>query len=95
LVTLLALNLSNYVNGVAKQYQQVSKKMFAGYEIHAVTNGIHSFTWTGESFRKLYDQYLPGWANEPELLARVADGIPNEEIWRGHKEQKKILIELR
>ena len=92
-MTLLALNLSNYVNGVAKQHQQVSKKMFAGYEIHAVTNGIHSFTWTGESFRKLYDQYLPGWANEPELLARVADGIPNEEIWRAHKEQKKALID--
>lgn len=92
-MTLLALNLSNYVNGVAKQHQQVSKKMFAGYEIHAVTNGIHSFTWTGESFRKLYDQYLPGWANEPELLARVADGIPNEEVWRAHKEQKKALID--
>jgi starch phosphorylase len=92
-MTLLALNLSNYVNGVAKQHQQVSKKMFTGYEIYAITNGIHSFTWTGESFRKLYDQYLPGWANEPELLARVADAIPNEEVWRAHKEQKKTLID--
>ena len=92
-MTLLALNLSNYVNGVAKQHQEVSQRMFAGYEIHAVTNGIHSYTWTGESFRKLYDIYLPGWANEPELLARVVDGIPHEEIWRAHKEQKKVLID--
>jgi starch phosphorylase len=92
-MTLLALNLSNYVNGVAKQHQRVSKKMFAGYEIYAITNGIHSFTWTGQSFRKLYDQYLPGWANEPELLARIADGIPNDEIWQSHKEQKKTLID--
>ncbi len=92
-MTLLALNLSNYVNGVAKQHREVSQRMFAGYEIHAVTNGIHSFMWTGESYRKLYDKYLPGWANEPELLARVADLISHEEIWQAHKEQKKILID--
>jgi starch phosphorylase len=67
--------------------------MFAGYEIHSVTNGIHSYTWTGESYRKLYDIYLPGWANEPELLARVVDGIPNYEIWQAHREQKKALID--
>jgi starch phosphorylase len=92
-MTLLALNLSKYVNGVAKQHQRVSEKMFKGYTIHAVTNGIHSYTWTGDNFRKLYDQYLPGWANEPELLARIADSIPNQEIWHAHKEQKKVLID--
>ncbi|MGD6809890.1 MAG: alpha-glucan family phosphorylase [Candidatus Bathyarchaeia archaeon] len=92
-MTLLALNLSKYVNGVAKQHQRISEKMFNGYIIHAVTNGIHSYTWTGDSFRKLYDKYLPGWANEPELLARIADGIPNEEIWDAHKEQKRLLID--
>ncbi|MCX8149904.1 MAG: alpha-glucan family phosphorylase [Candidatus Bathyarchaeota archaeon] len=92
-MTLLALNLSNYVNGVAERHREVSSRMFAGYEIHAITNGIHSYMWTGESYRKLYDKYLPGWANEPELLARVADGIPNEEIWQAHKEQKVRLID--
>jgi len=91
-MTLLALNLSNYVNGVAKRHQEISSKMFAGYEIHAVTNGVHSFTWTGESYRKIYDQYLPGWAIEPELLAKV-DIIPDCEIWQAHIEQKQILID--
>lgn len=46
-MTLLALNLSNYVNGVAKRHQEISAKMFTGYEIHAITNGVHSYTWTG------------------------------------------------
>jgi len=92
-MTLLALNLSNYVNGVAERHREVSKRMFSGYEIHSITNGIHSYMWTGESYRRLYDKYLPGWANEPELLARVADGIPNEEIWQAHKEQKSRLID--
>jgi starch phosphorylase len=90
-MTCLALNLSNYVNGVAKRHQEISSKMFAGYEIHAVTNGVHSFTWTGEKYRKLFDKYLPGWAIEPELLAKV-DLVPDEEIWQAHEEQKKILI---
>jgi glycogen phosphorylase len=91
-MTFLALNLSNYVNGVAKRHQEISSKMFAGYEIHAVTNGVHSFTWTGESFRKVFDQYLPGWAIEPELLTKV-DIIPDCEIWQAHEAQKLILID--
>lgn len=91
-MTCLALNLSNYVNGVAKRHQEISSKMFAGYEIHAVTNGVHSFTWTGEKYRKIYDKYLPGWAIEPELLAKV-DIVPDCEIWQAHEEQKQILID--
>jgi starch phosphorylase len=90
-MTLLALNLSNYINGVAKRHQESSREMFPGYEIHAITNGIHSYTWTCESFKKLYDKYLPGWAIEPALLARV-DFIPDEEIWQAHSEAKKLLI---
>ena len=88
----LALNLSNYINGVAKRHRALSRKMFPGYEINAITNGIHPHTWTCESFRKIYDKYLPGWANEPELLVRV-DVIPDEEIWQGHREAKKVLID--
>jgi starch phosphorylase len=91
-MTRLALNLSNYVNGVAKRHQEISQKMFLGYEIHAVTNGVHSYTWTGEKYRKLYDKYLPGWVIEPELLAKV-DAVPDEEIWQAHKEQKAALID--
>ena len=90
-MTLLALNLSKYVNGVAKRHRDFSRGMFPGYEIHAITNGIHSYTWTCESFKKLYDKYLPGWANEPDLLVRV-DVIPDEDIWQAHKEAKKVLI---
>ena len=91
-MTLLALNLSNYINGVAKRHQESSIEMFPGYEIHAITNGIHSYTWTCESFKKLYDKYLPGWANEPELFVRV-DIIPAEEVWQAHREAKKLLID--
>jgi starch phosphorylase len=90
-MTLLALNTSKYVNGVAKRHQEFSLSLFPGYKISAVTNGVHSFRWTCECFRRLYDRYLPGWANEPELMVRV-DCIPDEEIWLAHMEAKEKLM---
>lgn len=92
-ITRLALNLSEYINGVAKRHRDSSREMFLGYEIHAITNGIYPYTWTSESFRKIYNKYLPGWANEPELLVRV-ELIPDEEIWQAHREAKKALIDF-
>jgi glycogen phosphorylase len=52
-MTRLALNLSDFVNGVAKRHAEVSTKMFPGYQVRAITNGVHPFTWTFESFRTL------------------------------------------
>jgi len=91
-MTLLGFNLSKYVNGVAKKHGQVSQSMFPGYQINAITNGVHSYTWTCESFKRIFDKYLPGWANEPEIFVRIG-GIPDEEIWNAHKEAKKKLID--
>ncbi len=90
-MTLLALNLSDFVNGVAKKHGEVSQHMFPGYVINAITNGVHSFTWTCDDFRRLYDRYLPGWANEPELFVRVGR-IPDEEIWAAHQSAKRRLL---
>lgn len=90
-MTLLALNLSEYVNGVAKKHGEISQHMFPGYEIHAITNGVHSYTWTCESFKRLYDRYLPGWANEPEHFVLIGR-IPEDELWNAHLEAKTILL---
>jgi starch phosphorylase len=92
-MTLLALNLSRYVNGVAKKHGEISNVLFPGYEIHAITNGIHPFTWASPYFMDVFDRYLPGWANEPELLVRV-DNIPDEEIWEAHCGGKAYLFQF-
>ncbi len=92
-MTLLALNSSGFINGVAKKHRETTKKMFPGYEIRAITNGIHPYTWTHEGFKNLYDRYLPGWANEPELLVRV-EVIPNEEICESRNKAKRELIDF-
>ena len=91
-MTLLALNLSHYVNGVAKEHQRVSREMFPGYQIEAITNGIHSMSWLSESFCELFKRFIPGCANEPSSL-RYALNIPGEEIWAAHMESKRRLID--
>jgi starch phosphorylase len=92
-MTRLALSLSDFVNGVAKRHAEVSRQMFPGYSVRAITNGVHPFTWTAPSFVKLYDQHLPGWCHEPELLVR-ADQIPDDAIRQAHVEAKHGLIDL-
>jgi starch phosphorylase len=91
-MTRLALNLSQFVNGVAMRHAEVSRHMFPGYRIHAVTNGVHPWTWTCESFRKLYDDHFPGWCHEPLILMR-ADRLPDEDIRSAHDVAKRALLE--
>jgi glycogen phosphorylase len=87
----LALNLSKYINGVSLAHVDFSRRLFPGRYIRAVTNGVHSFTWTNLYFRQLFDKYIQGWANEPILLAKASE-IPNREIWDAHVKAKANLL---
>ncbi len=91
-MTRLALNLSEYVNGVAKRHAETSRQMFPGYRVRAVTNGVHPFTWAAPSFRELYDAHLSGWCHEPEVLIRAECCIADEDIWAAHMEAKQALL---
>lgn len=90
-MTRLALNLSKYVNGVAKKHEEVSKDMFPGYSIDSITNGVHSVEWVCKSFARLFDKYIKGWRCDSFAL-RYSLAIPREEIWEAHMEAKKRLI---
>ena len=92
-MTLLGLNLCRYVNGVAKRHEEVSREMFPGYPIQHVTNGVHSLTWTCDSFKRLYDEWIPGWSNDPSML-RKALTIPGERVWEAHTEAKTRLLDF-
>jgi starch phosphorylase len=87
----LAVNLSKYINGVSMAHVDFSRKLFPGRYIRAVTNGVHSFTWTNVYFRQLFDKYIPGWTNEPILLAKASE-IPNREVWDAHTKAKANLL---
>jgi starch phosphorylase len=91
--TRLALNLSDYVNGVAARHAQTTEHMFPGYRIHAITNGVHVGTWTHSAFAGLYDANFPPWQHEPEILVRALQ-LSEDAVWESHRNAKLDLVDL-
>ena len=97
-MTYLALNLSHYVNGVAKKHGEVSRQMLTPhdathrYQIDSITNGVHLGTWAAPSFVELFDRHIPGWRTDNPSL-RNALRIPTEEVWQAHQAAKQRAIE--
>jgi starch phosphorylase len=91
-MTQLALGLSTYVNGVAKQHGETSRQMFPEVPIEAITNGVHAGTWTSPAFQQLFDRYIPNW-REDNYSLRGALGLPAEEVWASHLIAKHELFE--
>ncbi len=92
-MTHVALHFARFTNGVAARHGQVSREMFPGRRIHAITNGVHAATWTGEGFQALFDEHLPRWREDPYLL-RQAMTIPLEAFPPAHARSKKALLDV-
>ena len=90
-LTLVALELSHYVNGVTRRHGEVSRSMFPGYPIGSITNGVHSPTWTAPPFAALYDRYIPDWRRDSFSL-RYALGVPVTAIQEAHRQAKAQLV---
>jgi starch phosphorylase len=65
--------------------------MFAGYQIDAITNGVHVASWTSKPFQELYDRYIPDWRQDNFSL-RNAESIPQQDIWEAHTRAKDDLL---
>jgi starch phosphorylase len=91
-MTYLALSLSTYVNGVAKQHGVTSRQMFPEVPIEAITNGVHAGTWTSPPFQQLFDRLIAQW-REDNYSLRSALGLPPEEVWSAHLIAKHELLE--
>lgn len=92
-LTTISLILSTFVNGVSVKHANVTKNMFLNPKIEAITNGVHSATWTSDNFQRLFAQYIPGWNIDPSIFVR-AMFIPDEEIWKAHMKSKGKLLRL-
>ncbi len=90
--TRLALNLSEYVNGVANRHAETAARLFPGYRVSAITNGVHPHTWAHPALARLYDAHFPGWCSEPELLMRADGALADRDLARAHGEAKLELI---
>ena len=91
-LTYLALEASHYVNGVAKRHREISKRMFTGYDIDSITNGVHAATWACPEIQLLFDQHIPDWRRDNAGL-RYAMSIPRDQIWQAHNQAKRRLLE--
>ncbi len=93
-LTSLALNLSSECNGVSKLHAEVSRKMWPGHEIAAITNGVHMPTWLGQEMAMvlgLGTAAQPADA-DPEALAQRASELDDARLWAAHVAQKHRLM---
>lgn len=103
-MTVLALRLACFSNGVSKLHGEVSRSMWndlwkdlpeCEVPIGHVTNGVHFRSWISFEMNQLYDRYLgPDWREEPadaKLWAR-AESIPATELWRTHERRREQLV---
>jgi glycogen phosphorylase len=88
----LCLEFSKYANGVALKHQQVSQQMYPQYNIKAVTNGIHSSTWTSPYLTTIFDKQIPEWKTWAFSL-REAIKIKDKDILTAHKLAKSDLLQ--
>lgn len=104
-MSVLAVKMSEEVNGVSKIHGRVSREMFHGLfegyypdELHIghVTNGVHHATWTGSHWIELYrkhfgDEYLAD-QSDSSRWAKIRQ-VPDEEIWNLRNFYRAELIE--
>jgi len=93
LLTDICFKNVSYTNAVAKKHQEVTKKMFPGHEIDFITNGIHHLTWVSPNIAQVFDEYLPIWKLQPEVL-RNAFLIQDGDLQNAHQKDKQSLIKL-
>ncbi len=103
-LTVLAMRLSGFRNGVSDLHGQISRKLWTGVwpgvpqnevPIKHITNGIHTLTWLSHDMATLYDRYLgPGWHERPTeaKVWEAVEHIPDTELWRTHERRRERLV---
>jgi starch phosphorylase len=101
-MTVLAIRLSTFTNGVSKLHGRVSSALWRHLwpgepeePVGAVTNGVHTPSWVGPEMRTLYGQFLDrDWEDHlvsPEFWKKIQE-VPDEEVWATHRAQKERLV---
>jgi starch phosphorylase len=103
-MTVLALRLAGWTNGVSQQHGEVSRRMWQPVwpdrtveqvPIAAITNGVHVPSWISTELKELYAQFLGvEWEegyDDPALWGTLKD-VPGEVLWAVHQELKRKLL---
>ena len=104
-LTVLALRLAQFSNGVSELHGEVSSEMWEDVwpevpkeenPIDYITNGIHTLTWLAPEWEEILTDYLGAeWRNniEDEKMWQAVEEIPEEKFWQIHKDLKGQLID--
>ncbi len=103
-LTVLALRLSAYNNGVSRLHGKISRHMWQKIwenlppdeiPISHITNGVHPKTWLSPQMNDLLDKYFgPRFTDEPmflEIWDRISR-VSDEELWRSHERRREELV---
>jgi len=105
-MTVLALRLSRFNNGVSKLHGHVSRnlwrKVWPQYPVDdvpigSITNGVHIPSWVAPDISYLFDRYLGvNWREDPdcERVWQQSEAIPDAELWRTHERLRERLIDF-
>ena len=103
-MTVFALRMAAFSNGVSKLHGETSRGMWKGLwpelpetevPIRSITNGIHTRSWVSHEVGELYTRYLgPRFLEKPGdhgIWERV-EAIPPGELWRIHQTRRERLV---
>ena len=103
-MAILAIHMSERLNGVSELHGRVARRMWAflwpqrpvdEVPIRHITNGIHTHTWLAPRMKELFDRYFPrDWEqrlDDPEVWKKVED-IPDPDLWLARRRLKRRLL---
>jgi len=94
----LAINNSNFINGVSKLHGEVSRKMWMlsdkRTQIGSVTNGVHTQSYLSANSISVYKKYFgKDWVYDNNVWDRINE-IADEDIWAMRIFNKYSLIKF-
>jgi starch phosphorylase len=103
-MTVAALRLSKYVNGVAKRHGETSRQIWASLwpnhdvedvPIGHVTNGVHMKTWLAREVAELLDNHVGAdWQSrvDDDAMWEQVLGFDDAKLWDAHVRMKTLLM---
>jgi starch phosphorylase len=104
-LTILALRVAGYANGVSALHGHVSRNMWSGVwpevpthevPIGSITNGCHIRSYVSDQLNELFVRYCGArWSYDAATVGkgwRGPESIPDAEVWRVHERRRSRLV---
>jgi len=87
----LASKYSGVTSAVSMKHSFVAERVIGHDRIAYVTNGAYHRRWVHPELKKLYDEHLKGWEENPCVLGSAVE-LPSEEFSKAHAVAKRSLV---